>query len=169
MNEIDSQFPIPSASIRNPLRDGFVWLWRWFWRLALVVSLPYAWYSFYVPSNDIAWAADYPSAQRLAEESGRPLILFFTGEWCVPCRVMKRQVWADDQVASMVNAKFIALTIDIDAQKGEVALAQYPIVTTPTTIIAEPGGMILRKVEGGMSREEFLEMLESAGSNRDSG
>ncbi len=169
MNEIDSRPSIPPASIRNPVRAGLVRIWRWFWYIALVVSLPYAWYSFYVPSNDIAWAADFSSAQRLAEESGKPLIVFYTGKWCVPCRVMKRQVWADDRVASVVNARFVAVTLDIEARKGDAALEPHPVVTTPTTIIAEPGGKILRQVEGGLSRAEFLEMLDRAVSIRDGG
>ncbi len=34
------------------------WLWIRFWRITLVVSIFYAWYCFYVPSNSIAWADD---------------------------------------------------------------------------------------------------------------
>jgi thiol:disulfide interchange protein len=67
-------------------------------RVFLVVSLAYAWYCFYVPANTIAWADNYASAQTLATDSGKPIILYFTGKWCVPCRVMQRQVWADASV-----------------------------------------------------------------------
>ena len=65
-------------------------LWCWFWLTFLVASLYYAWYSFYVPSNDVAWADDIASARQLATQSGKNMLLFFTAEWCVPCRVMKR-------------------------------------------------------------------------------
>lgn len=54
---------------------------RWFWNIFLVASLGYAWYSFYVPSNDIVWAEDLESAQVQAAGSGKPILLFFTGEW----------------------------------------------------------------------------------------
>ena len=87
-----------------------LWLWRWFWRVTFFVSIGYGWYCFYVPKNDIAWADDYPMAKQLAVQSGKPMILFFTGEWCVPCRIMKRTIWADDQVESVVNAGFTPST-----------------------------------------------------------
>lgn len=55
--------------------------WTWFWNLFLVASLAYAWYSFYVPSNDIAWVDDFADAQVQAADAEKPILLFFTGEW----------------------------------------------------------------------------------------
>ncbi|WP_244178431.1 hypothetical protein [Maribacter litoralis] len=69
--------------------------WRWFWLTFLVVSLWYAWYSFYVPSNDMVWNDDMVSAQKLADSSDKNIMLFFTGEWCSPCRIMKREIFGD--------------------------------------------------------------------------
>lgn len=53
----------------------------WFWRLFLVASLAYAWYSFYVPSNDVAWSQDFALAQEQSSQTGKPILLFFTAEW----------------------------------------------------------------------------------------
>ena len=54
---------------------------RAFWLTFLVASLAYAWYSFYVPGNRIAWAADAAAAEAQAAASDKPALLFFTGEW----------------------------------------------------------------------------------------
>ena len=67
--------------------------WRWFWLTFLVISLGYAWYSFYVPSNDIKWAKNTTSIQELTNDSNKNTLLFFTGKWCSPCRIMKREVF----------------------------------------------------------------------------
>ena len=67
------------ASTQYPSRSHR--FWKWFWNLFLVASLAYAWYSFYVPSNDIAWAEDFATAQVQATEADKPILLFFTGEW----------------------------------------------------------------------------------------
>mgnify|MGYP001814276827 CR=1 FL=1 len=138
-----------------------LWLWRWFWRVTLVVSLGYAWYCFYVPKNDIAWADEDPAAKQRTVQSGKPMILFFTGKWCVPCRIMKRTVWADDKVESVVNAGFTPILIDVgETGESSEALERYNVYVTPTTIIADAEGNVLEQVQGAMSKSEFLALLE---------
>ena len=140
------------------------WLWIWFWRVTLVVSLSYAWYCFYVPSNSIVWADNFTSAQYKASQSDKPIILFFTGKWCVPCKVMKRNVWADDQVTKIVNSSFIPLTIDVDDPDHAAILTRYnnDNGVTPITIITDPNGNALQWRVGGIGKSEFLELLRAS-------
>jgi protein disulfide-isomerase len=140
----------------------FLFLWVWFWRVTLVVSLAAAWYCYYVPSNSIAWADDYASARQQAARSGEPIILFFTGKWCVPCRIMKRNVWADEQVRDRVNAAFVPVMIDVDDPEAAEALGLYQVGITPTTIIADPQGDVLVQARGGMGKPGFLALLATA-------
>ncbi len=161
MNEASSPSPPPADPATQPRRRTSPWWWQAFWLSFLVVSLAYAWYSFYVPANNIAWADDYTAAQQQAAQSGKPMILFFTGKWCVPCRIMKRTVWADDQVEAKVNALYIPLYLDV----GEPAAAagrvgKYNIGGTPTTIITDAQGNVLKQVEGGINKSDFLKLLE---------
>lgn len=155
-NGVRSQIFIELAS--KPVQTKFNF-WRWFWIATLVVSLPYAWYCFYVPPNNIAWAADYTSAQEKASQTGKPIILFFTGKWCVPCRIMKRTVWADEQVTDLANKSFIPVTIDVDKPDSASAVSRYGVGSTPRTIITDPQGKVLQQVDGGMSKTEFLKLL----------
>lgn len=139
---------------------GFFRFWRCFWLLFLVGSLGYAWHCFYVPSNSIAWAADYASARQQASASDKPMVLFFTGDWCVPCRIMKRTVWADDEVMTAVNGEFVPLLIDVDEPDAGEALSEYQVGATPVTIVTDSEGNTLERRVGGISKAEFLAMLE---------
>jgi thioredoxin 1 len=149
----------PSAEPASRPNQGKVNWWRWFWLAFLVVSLAYAWHSFYVPPNSVAWAKNYASAQQQSVQSGKPIILFFTGKWCVPCRIMKRNVWADEQVTASVNAAYIPVMIDVDAPGAAAEVTRYGVGATPNTIITDPQGNVLQQKAGGMSKGEFLEML----------
>lgn len=133
--------------------------WQVFWLTFLVISLGYAGYCFYAPSNDIAWASDFTEAQQLAVESDKPIILFFTGSWCSPCQIMKRQVWADGQVKDTVDAAFIPVTIDVDDKSAAEVLGRYEVVATPTTIITDPAGNVIRQQLGGIGKADFLDLL----------
>jgi len=161
MNETPSQLPSSGNSELLPDREKIFHFWRCFWLTFLVVSLAYAWYSFYVPANNITWADNYTSAQQQSADSGKPIILYFTGEWCSPCRVMKRQVWADDEVMTSVNAQFIPVAIDVDDSDNAAVLARYNVGGAPVTIITDSQGNALRWRAGGIGKSEFLELLRA--------
>ena len=159
MNESASQTLSTGSTAPLPNRQKRFHFWRCFWLTFLVVSLAYAWYSFYVPTNRIAWAENYTSAQQKAADAGKPIILFFTSTWCVPCRVMKRQVWADEEVTTSVNGNFIPVAIDVDNPDAAKVRARYSVGGTPVTIITDAQGNALRWRAGGISKSEFLELL----------
>ena len=162
MNESPSQLPSSGNSASPPDRKNIFHFWRCFWLTFLVVSLASAWYSFYVPSNSIAWADNYTSAQQQAADSGKPIILYFTGKWCVPCRIMKRQVWADEQVTASVNAQFIPVAIDVDNPGDAAVLTRYNVGGPPVTVVTDPQGNALQWRAGGIGKSEFLELFRAS-------
>ena len=138
--------------------------WRWFWLTFLVFSIGYAWYSFYAPSNDVVWAEDIVSARELANESDKNMLLFFTGEWCSPCRIMKREVFADEEVMKAINSQVVPVMIDVDAPKSEELVKLYKIGGTPITIFTDSKGKVLDYAVGKIGKTKFLEMLENLGT-----
>lgn len=135
--------------------------WQFFWLTFLVVSLWYAWYSFYAPSNDITWTNDIESAQKIADNSNKNIMVFFTAEWCSPCRIMKRQVFADNDIMKAIDAKVVPVEINIDDQNAEALVKQYNIGATPTTIFIDPQGKVIDYAVGKVEKSKFLEMLEN--------
>lgn len=73
---------------------------------------------------------------------------------------MKRIVWADDLVTATVNAKFVPVLIDVADPGAADALRRYNVGSTPKTVITDPEGNVLRQKEGGMSKTEFLKLLQ---------
>jgi thioredoxin 1 len=128
-----------------------------------VASLVYAWYSFYVPTNDVDWAENMVSARELANDSDKNMLLFFTGEWCSPCRIMKREVFADKEVMKAINSQVVPLMIDVDDPNAEELLRHYKVGDTPITIFTDPQGKVLDYAVGKIGKNKFLEMLENLG------
>ncbi|MEL4307609.1 thioredoxin family protein [Joostella sp. CR20] len=134
--------------------------WKWFWLTFLVLSLAYAWYSFYAPSNEVKWAENITSTRQLANNSNKNTLLFFTGKWCVPCRIMKREVFADTEVEKIINSQVIPVLIDIDNPSTMELVKHFKIGVTPTTIIVNSEGEVLEYAVGKINKKEFLEMLQ---------
>jgi len=135
--------------------------WSWFWLTFLVFSLAYAFYSFYVPSNDIAWSVDINEAQKLATDSDKKIMLFFTGSWCVPCRIMKREVFADHEVTNAINTHIISVMVDVDDPNAKELVSHYKVGTTPITIFTNHQGEVLDYAVGKIGKTQFLEMLKN--------
>ena len=72
---------------------------------------------------------------------------------------MKRQVWADEEVKTLVNSQFIPVAIDVDNPDDAAVLARYKVGGAPVTIITDPQGNALRWRAGGIGKPEFLELL----------
>ena len=78
---------------------------------------------------------------------------------------MKRQVWADEEVKTLVNSQFIPVAIDVDNPDDAALLTRYNVGGAPVTIIADPQGNALRWRVGGISKSEFLELLRAPNSS----
>lgn len=74
---------------------------------------------------------------------------------------MKRQVWADEEVKTLVNSQFIPVAIDVDNPDYASVLARYKVGGAPVTIITDPQGNALRWRAGGIGKPEFLELLKT--------
>ena len=75
---------------------------------------------------------------------------------------MKRQVWADERVMALVNAQFIPVAIDVDNPDHAAVMARYKIGGPPVTIVTDPQGNVFDWRAGGISKSEFLELLDSS-------
>ncbi|WP_452226830.1 thioredoxin family protein [Lacinutrix cladophorae] len=134
--------------------------WKFFWLTFLVVSLWYAWYSFYAPSNDITWTNNLESAQKLANISNKNIMVFFTAEWCSPCQIMKRKIFASHEVKIAMDASVVSLEINVDDPNFEALVKQYNIEVTPTIIFIDPEGKVIDYAVGKVEKIKFIEMLE---------
>ena len=133
--------------------------WRWFWVIFLVLSLTYAWYSFYVPSSGVKWVYNYTPPQELISSNQKNTLIFFTGKWCVPCRIMKREVFANKEIEKHINRNYTPVLIDVGNPDNYKLLEYYEVNSTPTTVIIDSQGNELEYIEGNIKKEKFLKIL----------
>lgn len=143
----------------KPLKKKSHPFWQFFWLSFLVVSLWYAWYSFYAPSNDITWTNNLESAQKLATNNDKNIMIFFTADWCSPCRIMKRQVFADNEVMKAIDSNIVPVEIDIDDPNNQELVKRYQAYATPTTIFIDSKGNVMDYAVGKVDKVNFLQIL----------
>jgi thiol:disulfide interchange protein DsbD len=57
---------------------------------------------------------DFEAALAMAKESGKPLLIDFTGWACVNCRKMEENVWTDPEVSKYIKEQFILVSLYVD-------------------------------------------------------
>ncbi len=57
---------------------------------------------------------DYDKALTLARETGKPLLIDFTGWACVNCRKMEELVWTKPEIAQIIKENYILVSLYVD-------------------------------------------------------
>ena len=76
----------------------------------------------------------------------------FWAEWCGPCRMMKPVV--EKLAEENTNVKFEFINVDEDSESS----AKYGVRSIPTFIFEKDGEIVEKKV-GGISRQEFQDII----------
>ncbi len=113
---------------------------------------------------DVVWVDDVAAARRMAAGSGKNILLFFTADWCVPCRIMKRQVFADPVVTAEINASVVPVVVSAGSNGADEVFGQYEIRGTPVAMFTDSQGKVLDYAVGKIGKAEFLGMLEKLSS-----
>lgn len=93
------------------------------------------------------WLENYAEVERMAAESGKPVILLFTGsDWCSWCQKLEGEIFSDDGFAAFASANWIWFKADflqhsevpekLKAQNDEL-LERWNIEEYPTVIVAD--------------------------------
>ena len=91
-----------------------------------------------------------PFAQLLerAQAENKPILIDWFTDWCGPCKVLDREVWADEAVGKQVDADFIAVKIDCEKGEGIELSKTYKIFNYPTVMVVAPDGTELDRTVG---------------------
>jgi len=108
------------------------------------------------PAEKIDWVKNHADGLRLARESGKPALLYFTADWCGPCVELKKYVWSDKRV---IKASTQLVNIYVDVDKDSATLAAYKVLRIPTVFFLSPAGEIVAKYAGDYSAEDFAKQM----------
>jgi len=105
----------------------------------------------------VPWRDDFDAAREEGRRDNKPVMAYFTADWCGPCQSMKGTTWADASVEAELRG-FVPVRIDID-RSPNLAHA-YAVQSIPTMIVLDGEGRVLKSTSGALPPEEFLAWLK---------
>jgi len=106
----------------------------------------------------IQWVQGLSEGLRIAKESGKPAMLFFTADWCAPCVELKKYVFTDRRV---IAASRRLINIYIDADKDYETLSAYKIRGIPAIFFLNPTGETIAAYSGDRSAGSFVKQMSA--------
>jgi thioredoxin 1 len=97
--------------------------------------------------------------EAIAKAKAENKFVFFDAcaSWCGPCKAMDKEVFTDKAVADYLNAKFVAIRIDMEKGEGPDLEKRYKSINGyPSLLFLDGSGMPVKTLLGSRDAEEFL-------------
>ena len=123
-------------------------------------------------SPSISWQNFESTLLEQAKQEGRPVMVYFHADWCVPCIELDRYTFSDESVIQSAES-FVRTKVDwtryasVDDQlEPEAALLkeQFTVWSLPTIVFIDAEGIEVAesRVIGYLDPEDFILQMERA-------
>jgi len=124
----------------------------------IVAVLTAVWLAAPPPAESaIRWRAFDASSLAASHAAGRPAIVDFVADWCIPCHEMERTTFANADVRQEAE-RFAMLKADITRENDETGalVEQYEVKGVPTVIFINSRGDEVHRLVGFTDADEML-------------
>ncbi|MBU1155220.1 MAG: thioredoxin fold domain-containing protein [Proteobacteria bacterium] len=148
-------------------KGGFVSFKRVIGIIILAAAASFWW--FWTPGgapDKTAWVHFSPQVLQEAQAQKKPVALFFTADWCNPCKKLKSETLPLPEVQELLS-HFVPVKADFTSDPGPDAqnlMRQYRVRGVPTIIFLDGQGNEITesRVVGFVPPERFLPLLKMA-------
>ena len=112
--------------------------------------------------DEAGWLADFESAQTEAQRLGRPLLIHFYADWCIPCRRMDRDVLRSPELSAHLKRNFVGVKVDADREPD--VLKKYGVRSLPADVVVTVGGQVVIQTRGYQEKRNYLARLDRLSS-----
>ncbi len=101
--------------------------------------------------GQLDWQAFNEAAINKAVASKNPVMIEFTADWCLNCKVLEKTVFKSEKIlAAVKDTSMVPLRVDITrvSKKNKDLLTRYKGNALPFVVILDKKGMVIERLTG---------------------
>ena len=102
------------------------------------------------------WDKALTKALADGQKQNKPVVLYFTADWCPPCQEMKKTTWPDPAVKNLLNT---LIFVEVDHDRSKEAVKEFDVEVLPTLLRLNSDGEVASTLTGEVSADEFVEWI----------
>jgi YHS domain-containing protein/thiol-disulfide isomerase/thioredoxin len=119
-----------------------------------------SWLSLSVAQQTTLWQFDLEAAKRIAQQTGRPVLVHFWAPWCGPCHQLEQTVFNQPGFEQALATLCVPVKLNVDTHS---ALAtQYGVSQIPTDVLVAPDGHLIERMACGTTMSAYLTNVQQA-------
>jgi thiol:disulfide interchange protein DsbD len=115
------------------------------WRVGIAILLLVSGVAFAIPrkhATEVRWDKYDTKALAAAKSSGKPVVIDFYADWCLPCKELDAKTFTDPRVVAELD-RFLRVKADLTVAEDPSTVAltrQYAILGVPTIVFIDANG-----------------------------
>lgn len=98
--------------------------------------------------------------QQHAAQEGKLYFLYFSANWCAPCKWMDENTFNNQTLAEYSNNEYLAVQLDIDNKEAAYYQDKYSVTSIPSILIFSARGDLLQEIGGSIEAKDLLAVLK---------
>jgi thiol:disulfide interchange protein len=115
-----------------------------------------------IAKGQLNFVRGYQTGYEQAMRVGKPMLIFFTAEWCHYCHQMADEAFTDQQVVNL-SQNFVCVLVDQETEP-EVG-RQFRVAGWPTVLFLSPRGVALNRIVGKKPGHQVVMAMQAALQN----
>lgn len=96
-----------------------------------------------------------------AKKENKLIFLDAYTTWCGPCKLLQKNVFTREDVATTFNGNFINVKIDMESGEGPALTKKYPIEGYPTLFFINSKGKVVKQLLGYQQPQDLIKAAKS--------
>ncbi len=112
-----------------------------------------------IERGSLQFVEGYQRGFEQAEREGKPMLLFFTAEWCHFCHQMAEEAFSHPQVISL-SERFVCILVDADVEPD--VCHYFQVTGYPTIQFLSSRGVALERIVGKKPGHQLMMSMQAA-------